>query len=78
MIDASTTEAIARPLVRTRTLLSTHRLFVGDLTSPVTVQLWRDWQTTRLSAEVSHESIFLLATMAGYIPAESWLEPVTK
>ena len=111
MIDALTAEPIAKPLVRTLTLLSTHRLFVGDLNTPVSVQLWRDWETTRLTAEVSHgirtpllanihipsvpkhrddaveglqgiiddyEGVFLLATMAGHIPVESWLVPVAQ
>jgi|GEM_PF-5462186 len=55
---------------RIQTLVSTHRMHLDGLTTPVTIQLWRDENTGWLSATASH-AIHTPGQNDGYIPQPS-------
>ena len=42
-------------ITRINSLVSTHRLFIGDLLTPIIVQLWRNDETGYLSASADHD-----------------------
>src|SRR5580704_17389175 len=37
-------------MTRITTLVSTHRIFIGDLQTPINIQLWKDQETELISA----------------------------
>jgi hypothetical protein len=55
---------------RIKTLISTHRLYIGDLQTPVTLQLWRDQETDWLSVSTDR-AILTPEQRNGYVAEPS-------